>query len=402
MAEPKKLSLGVQSFSRLIEEGYIYVDKTEYIYDLVRRNSYYFLSRPRRFGKSLLISTLAELFSGNKELFKDTFIASTNYEWKKRSVIELDFSTLSSESPEDLKQSLLRTLEHHANAHGIDVSKDTSIELRTVALVKGLAVNHKVVILVDEYDHPLLNTIEDLARFEKCRDVLRTFFTTLKSLNKHIDFTFITGITKVSQTSIFSGLNNLIDISLDPQAAKLLGYTSEEIVAHFKPYLVELSKGTNKTLEENLDEIRYWYNGYQFAHTSSLYPENSMKVSNPFSVLNCLRVRAFENYWFETATPSFLMHLMKVKNYSIFDVEEAQVNIDETKAYDFDQIQLIPLLWQTGYLTIENYNEQTKNYKLRYPNAEVRVAFLKHFIHYLTGAKGSVVSDYSIQLKNAL
>ncbi len=296
----------------------------------------------------------------------------------------------------------MRKLERIADLYNIDVSKDTSIELRTVALVDGLAAHHKVVILVDEYDHPLLNHINDRVVGEQCRDILRSFFTTLKNVDKHIDFIFITGITKFSKTSIFSGLNNLKDLTLDPRAARLLGYTSEEIIAHFEPYLYSLSQSMGTSITESLEEIRYWYNGYQFAHATPFFPENSLKVYNPFSVLNCLADGTFLNYWFETATPTFLMHLMKSQNYSIFEVEGAIVHVDETKSYDFDQLQLIPLLWQTGYLTIESYNERTRNYTLRYPNEEVRAAFLKNFIHYLTGTKGALVSDHSIKLKDAL
>lgn len=403
MAGLKKLSIGVQSFSKLIEEDFIYVDKTEFIYKLIKRGSYYFLSRPRRFGKSLLISTIKELYSGNRKLFESSFIGQSDYEWPEHPIIHLDFSALSSKTGNQLEHDLLRNLERIAHHYGIDVSKDTSLPLRAVALVQGLASKkNRVVILVDEYDYPLLNNIENLKLAEECRDVLREFFTALKNLDDYIELIFITGITKFSKTSIFSGLNNLKDLTLDPRAAKLLGYTAHEIIASFKPYLEEVAQSTDQDLEEIMEGIRYWYNGYQFTEATAQTPEESVKVYNPFSVLLFLNDGKFLNYWFESGTPTFLIHLIKNQNYPVFSIEGAEVNVEETKSYDLDQIQLLPLLWQAGYLTIEDYNPQTRNYKLGFPNAEVRTSFLTHLMRSFTGNNIATIANYAAQLKNML
>ncbi len=375
MSALKKLSIGVQSFSKLIEEDFIYVDKTEYIYKLITKGSYYFLSRPRRFGKSLLISTLKEIFAGNRKLFESTFIAQTNYQWEEHPIIHLSFSLVSSKTAQDLERDILRSLERIGQRYGIDIRDEISIPMKMVSLVERLAFTHKVVILIDEYDYPLLNNIDNLELANACRDVLRNFFATLKDLDDYIEFIFITGITPFSLTSIFSGLNNVKDLTLDPNAAKLLGYTSEEIVASFQPHLIKHSKKSGHSVEKLLEDIQHWYNGYLFSEENEGESSTSLKMYNPFSVLLYLADGKFLNYWFESGTPSFLVHLIKTQNYAIFDIEGSEVNVAETRSYDLEKIQFIPLLWQTGYLTIKNYNPDSKNYTLAFPNEEVRTSF---------------------------
>ncbi len=397
----KKLSLGMQSFSRLIENNCIYVDKTEIIHTLIEAGSYYFLSRPRRFGKSLLITTLKELFSGNKKLFKSTYIASSDYEWSEHPIVYLDFSTLSLKSPEDLELDLLRSLKKIAKHYGVEVDEDVSIPMRTVSLIEQLAPKGKVVVLIDEYDYPLVNNIDDQEKAQAYREVLRSFFTPLKYVDEHIKLVFITGITKFSKTSIFSGLNNLIDLTLDDRAAKLLGYTADEITTYFPSYLEQHAQTSNCSKEELLKAIQYWYNGYQFAWKDSSSNE-SLKIYNPYSVLLYLSSGNFLNYWFESGTPSFLIHLMKTQEFPIFDIQDSEVHIDEIRTCDLDKVRLLPLLWQTGYLTIKSYNSETRNYTLAFPNEEVRVSFLNHFMRYLTNTKIATLSNYALKLGKAL
>lgn len=401
MSPIKKLSIGVQSFSKLIEEGFIYVDKTEYIYNLLMQGDYYFLSRPRRFGKSLLISTLKEIFLGNKHLFKGTFIANSSYTWHEHPVIHISFSSLSSSTATDLEQDIIRALERIAARYSIDLSRDKSIQMKLTSLVEQLSHKGKIVVLIDEYDYPMLNNIENIELAEICRDILRNFFATLKDLDDYIRFIFITGITKFSRASIFSGLNNLKDLSLDPQAARLLGYTTDEISTFFKPYLTSISEKSGKSTVEILEDVRFWYNGYQFTESQNR-SDQSLKVYNPFSVLLYLSDGRLLNYWFETGTPSFLMYLIKTKEYPVFALEGAEVNINETKSYDIHDMHIVPLMWQAGYLTIESYNPETKNYKLAFPNEEVRTSFLSNFLYSLTKAKESLLSNYTVKLTQAL
>jgi hypothetical protein len=391
----KQLSIGVQTFSKLIEEEYVYVDKTQYIHSLLQRGSYYFLSRPRRFGKSLLISTLKELFAGRRELFANTFIGQSDYKWSENPIVHLDFSGLSSKSPHDFERDLLRTLQLIGASYTIDLSGEVSVARKTAVLIAELAKVNRVVVLIDEYDYPLLNNINNLNVADGCRAVLREFFTTLKTVDAHIKFIFVTGITKFSKTSIFSGLNNLKDISLDPIAAGLVGYTLNEIQSFFDEYLELRAGDSGKSREALLETIRFWYNGYQFSE----YP---LKVYNPFSVMLYLSDGKFLNYWFDTGTPTFLAQLIQEQNFPIFSLEHAEVNVAESKSYDFDQIELIPLLWQTGYLTIQSYNADSKNYTLTFPNEEVRTSFLHYIIKYLTGAQVSLVTNYSLELAHAL
>lgn len=370
--------ISVQTFSKLIEEDYIYVDKTEYIYNLIQRGNYYFLSRPRRFGKSLLISTLKELFSGNRKLFEGTFIATKEFEWQKHIILDADFSALSSKSAEQLEHDLLRHLEQIAEYYGVDVIKDTSLPLRTVSLIEGLARKNNVVVLIDEYDYPLLNNIENLVQADACRELLRTFFTAIKKADAHLEFIFITGITKFSRTSIFSGVNNLKDLTLNADAAKLVGYTAQEIAHFFKSYLQTQAAKNEQSLSQLMEGIRFWYNGYQFAEATRQEPAEALKVYNPFSVLLFLADGKFLNYWFESGTPALLVYPIKAQEYPIYAIEGSEVSADETKSYDLDKIQLVPLLWQAGYLTIIGYNPGTKNYKLGYPNEEVSTSFLNY------------------------
>ena len=403
MVKRKKLPIGLQSFKKMIEDSYIYVDKTEYIYDLIQTGKYYFLLRPRRFGKSLLLSTFKELFSGNQELFEGLYIAGTDYNWKKHPVVMLSFSEMLSKDAQSLEKDIEWSLLEHAKHYDIDISDAPTIKSKLIALVRRLATTKdKVVVLVDEYDYHLINNINDPIGAEACRKVLHDFFSVFKDLGEHLRFIFVTGVTKFSKTTIFSGLNNLDDLTLMPQASLLLGYTHDELKTYFMPYLEELAKKTDTSVDTVLKELKRWYNGYVFSEESFYDTPAAPLVYNPFSVLLYFKHKKLVNYWAGTGTPGFLVHLIKTQGYTITQIEGSEVNIDETKAFDIDTIRLLPLLWQTGYLTIESYNPTTQNYTLRYPNLEVKTSFLGYFMSYLTDKGIADVKNYTTKLNQAL
>lgn len=391
----KKLPVDVSSFKHMITEDYLYIDKTEYIYNLVTKGRFYFLSRPRRFGKSLLISTLKELFSNNRSLFTNLWIDKSDYAWQEFPVINLNFSFLSIENSHELKISLEWALDSIAIEFGIDVSKAPSPGLKLEMLVKALSQKNKVVILVDEYDYPLINAIENKKVAEANRKVLKNLFSAIKGLDEYLRAIFITGVSKFSKTSIFSGLNNLDDLSLDPLADCLLGYTPQELNHYFSTHIQELAKTENQPIATIQLEIQRWYNGYRFSKDPST-------VYNPFSVLYCLKKKNFENYWFESGTPSFLIELLK-QNYSSLEfIEQIELSSDSLGTFDVGHLPIIPILFQTGYLTIHDYDKVTKKYKLGYPNYEVKESFKKYLLAAGTHSDIPTVESTVSQLSFAL
>ncbi len=395
------LPIGLQSFSRLIGEDFIYIDKTKYIHHLTTKGLYFFLSRPRRFGKSLLVSTLEELFLGNRVLFKNLYIDSTNYDWPSHPVILISFATMATQSACDLEQRINWALEEIAKRYGVDIQDAPSVGTKFKSLILKLATHNKVVVLIDEYDAAILKNIENVEVADACRTVLCDFFSALKDVevDKQLRFVFITGISKFSKTSIFSGLNNLQDLSLDPRAAQLLGYTSEEIKTNYAHHIEAISKKTGKTSEEILEQIKFWYNGYQFVDPA-VVPD--AKVYNPYSVMLYLQTGIFDNYWFDTGTPSFLMRLLKKQDYPLSSIEGSAIHISQTKSYEIVDIKLVPLLWQAGYLTIESYNAATKNFRLAFPNEEVRNSFFENVMTSLTEVDPSLVSSAVNRLSEAI
>ncbi len=384
----------------MIEGDFIYIDKTSYIYDLIKGKAYFLLSRPRRFGKTLLVSTMQEIFLGNRELFKGLKIDSTDYSWHTYPVVIISFATMAIKSADVLRQALDKTLKNIAKRYDVEIEDEPTLGMRFKSLILALAKKGKVVILIDEYDTAILKNLEDFNVADACREVLGEFFSALKDLevDKQLRFVFITGITKFSKTSIFSGLNNLQDLSLDPRAAKLLGYTSTEIETNYSAYLEDLSQTSGTSQEEILDLIKFWYNGYQFVNPTLM----DAKVYNPYSVMLYLQNREFDTYWFDTGTPTFLMKLLKLHDYPILTIDGAKIHKSETKSYDIKEIKLLPLLWQAGYLTIESYNPKTKNYKLKLPNEEIKVSFLEHVMESLSSVKPSILSSIVSKLSQAL
>lgn len=378
----KKLSLGIQDFEKLVSENCIYVDKTQYICQLIKEGSVYFLSRPRRFGKSLLISTLENLFKGEKKLFKGFYIHD-KIEWQQHPVIKIDLSLIYYESPKDLKQSLLLYLKELAAEKKITLTgsnyKDCFREL-----IKKLSVDNRVVVLVDEYDKPIIDFITSPQTCIQIRDVLKNFYGVLKGMDRYIHFVFITGVSKFSRTSIFSDLNNLNDITMHQKYTQLLGYTDDELDQYFAGYVKKLSDVNNISMEEVKEKIKLWYNGYNWGDQQNVY--------NPFSILNLFDHLEFKNYWFESGTPTFLINLMREKSYSLPELENLVMFESSFGAYEVDRLKLEALLFQTGYLTIRKIltDDLEKYYKLYFPNFEVKNSFLNQlFAVYIAKTTGS-------------
>ncbi|MDR2544419.1 MAG: AAA family ATPase [Methanobrevibacter sp.] len=327
----KKLPVGISTFSKIIKDNYIYVDKTEDIYNMVSTGEIYFLSRPRRFGKSLLLSTIEELFNGNKELFEGLYIYD-KWDWDNSyPIIRLDFGNISHKSPEQLENSLEDFINQTAREYSIKLN-NTIITNKFEELIKEIHEKHdkKVVILIDEYDKAINSHIYEIEIAKKNRDVLRDFYQVLKANDRHIEFLFITGVSKFVKTSIFSELNNLDDITVHPNYTKICGYTKEELELNFKDYIKEISKKKDIKEEKFLSNIKYWYDGYSWDGKNFLY--------NPFSILKVLSSGKFFNYWGETGAPKIVMDLIKTANIDM------DVFTDE-KIVSYDFPVLILKIW---------------------------------------------------------
>ncbi len=366
---PKELPIGIQDFPKLILGNNIYVDKTEYYHRLITKGNYYFLSRPRRFGKSLLISTLKAIFDGDRALFQGLWIED-KIDWEPRPVIKLDFTQISKRAI-DLDEGIRLELVAIAQAYGLELAESTNAG-RLVELVRELGKDQKVAILVDEYDKPLIDNIDDLDLVNQNRQKLKNLYSVLKGLDHSIAFLILTGVSKFSQVSIFSDLNNLNDITLDEDYASMLGYTQQEIQDNFPTYLDALKSRFAGSPLDVMAEMKTWYNGYSWDGENFVY--------NPFSILNLLSKRRFQDYWFATGTPTFLMKLIRKGRYGIFDLVDKEVSLQAFNTFDFEAIEIKSLLFQTGYLTIKKYNQFDQSVTLDFPNKEVANAFSFHLL----------------------
>ncbi|MCP4351848.1 MAG: ATP-binding protein [Desulfobacterales bacterium] len=388
MIEPF-LPIGVQNFERMRTGNFLYVDKTQYIYEMLRPGQgFYFLSRPRRFGKSLTVSTLRYLFQGKKELFDGLWIADgTEWEWKPHPVVLLDFNGISHDNPENLKLSLQRSLMKTAERY--DLLSDASLlkdQFKELILSLYSKTGTPVVILIDEYDKPL---IDHLGKGEKAleiakanREILKYFFGVIKDgeVSTALRLVFITGVSKFSRVSIFSELNNLEDITMSESYADMLGYSQEEVEKYFTPYIRQLSKKTGKPVTETREMLERYYNGYRFS-------KRDIRVYNPFSVLSALKQEDFRNYWFETGTPTFLVNLLKELDYPVAKIENLQLDEQIFSVYEIERLQPEALLYQTGYITIRDIEDNI--YSFQYPNQEVRISFLKFLVFSYIPGNGS-------------
>lgn len=362
----KELPIGVQDFRELRQADYLYIDKTKYLKALAR-GKYYFLSRPRRFGKSLLISTLEALFSGQKELFEGLWIED-QWDWTQcHPVLKINFSSIGYQT-HGLEKALCLTLEKLAQKHQI-TRRHTDYILGFQELIEKLAEKSgRVVLLIDEYDKPIIDYLDDLPKAQAHRQILKGFYSILKEADPQLRMIFLTGISKFSKTSIFSDLNNLQDLSLHPRFNAMLGITQEELERDLSPYAEPMLKDYASP-EAFYQKVRLWYNGYNWTGEEKLY--------NPFSILNFFHSQKFRNYWFETATPSFLITLLRKQN--VYALSEKIVDFSAFSSYELDRISAITLLFQTGYITIKEEMEMGL-VKVGYPNREVEESMLNYLV----------------------
>ena len=384
MSDIRKLPIGVQSFEDLRVKNFIYIDKTEYVSKLVAENKVFFFSRPRRFGKSLFLSTLKAYFLGKKELFKGLYIEDAEQKqaelegreaWIKYPVLYLDFTGGIYDTSEGLLNRFLSFFNEYE-----EIYKSTGLDIpdRFKNLIKKIyeTTGKQVVILIDEYDKPLLETmIINEPLNEEYRRILKGFYGVIKACDEYIRFAFLTGVTKFSKVSIFSDLNNLRDISMLPEYDAVCGITQKEMEEVFRPEIIELGKAQNLTEAETLAKLKQKYDGYHFS-------ESSVNVYNPFSLLNVFAGKVFRSFWFSTGTPTFLVRtLQHQKEICIRDIlENAEMSENALQDYRPDMNNPIPILFQSGYLTLKDYDERMGLYKLGFPNDEVKYGFLDNLV----------------------
>jgi hypothetical protein len=370
----KNMPIGVQDFEKLRNGNYLYVDKTALIYQLVSTGSYYFLSRPRRFGKSMLLSTLHAYFSGKKELFEGLAIEKLEKDWVKYPVLHLDLNLIKKGDDKALDSTLNDTLCEWEEIYGTRES-ETTFALRFKGIIQRACqlTGQRVVVLVDEYDKPILQTIDNEPLQEEFRATLKDFYGVLKREDKNIRFAFLTGVTKFSKVSVFSDLNNLEDISLDEPYASICGITDEEIDTVFHPYVQRLATVSKRSYDDVRKELQVQYDGYHFAY-------DSVAIYNPFSLLNTFKKNAFNNYWFETGTPSYLVYLLKKHHFNLEKMATAECDSDVLNSVDSQSSNPIPVIYQSGYLTIKGYDPEFGLYQLGFPNKEVEDGFLKFLL----------------------
>ena len=364
-----KYPIGIQNFEDLRRNGYAYVDKTQFVYKLADEGKYYFLSRPRRFGKSLFLSTLEAYFQGKKELFEGLAIYDLETEWKQYPIFHIDLNTANFREEGSLYTVLNDYLSAWEDKYGTRESEVT-LPLRFKGVIARAAEKEgrNVVILVDEYDKPILQTLQNEKLQEDHRNQLKAFYSVLKTQDRYIKFAFLTGVTKFGKISVFSDLN-LIDISMDYRYVNICGTTEEELKSYFKEGISELASANGDSESETIDKLRMRYGGYHFE-------KNSEGIYNPFSVLNTLAKHRYKDYWFETGTPTFLIELLKEHGYRLPDLNKEQVSAIVMSRMDSSPTNLIPIIYQTGYLTIKGYDERFKKYQLGFPNKEVEEGFL--------------------------
>lgn len=379
----RKLPIGIQSFEDLRKRDYLYIDKTCLIYQIATSGKTYFLSRPRRFGKSLLISTIEAYFLGKKELFKGLAIESLETEWKEYPVFHLDLNARNYNSVEALFGILNQHLEKWEAIYGNEKS-DRSPEERFAYILEKIhtKTNRQVVVLIDEYDKPLLQTIGDKELQEQYKGILKAFYGVLKSADAHLRFVFLTGVTKFGQVSVFSDLNQLKDISMDARYATICGITDKELRRDFQPELEKLAESEGMSYEGVCEKMKRMYDGYHFRH-------NMEGLYNPFSVLNALDSVEFGSYWFSTGTPTFLVELLKTTDYDLRNLEGLELPVNLFADYKADADNPIPVIYQSGYLTIKGYNKEFQSYTLGFPNEEVQYGFLNYLVPYYTGVSSN-------------
>ncbi|MBS1988815.1 AAA family ATPase [Candidatus Dependentiae bacterium] len=400
----KKLPIGEQTFSELINPNTLYVDKTQYLYNLIRQGrGRYFFSRPRRFGKSLTCSTLSAIFSGCKELFKDLWIGQSDYEWVARPVLFFDFSQIDHRAADVLTQGLHSSLDAHAEKYSI-VLKEKLLKAKFAELIQTLGTTKgSVVVIIDEYDKPIVDLINDLEQAELSRNELKDFYGTLKGkdVDANMHFLFITGVSKFSKVALFSDLNNLDDLTNDHRTAALVGYTDQEIDRYLTEHIQAFAEKRGESYEQTRQTLKSWYNGYCFVG-------NNLKVYNPFSMHNCLTKLDLRNYWFTSGTPSFLMKFIEKNPLIAADIEMVEGSFFAESNLDSFTLDLYyqnyrTLLLQTGYLTFaSDYDSNKRGYKVAYPNEEVRYSMTEQIMQFVGGITPENFGEFGDRFRRAL
>ncbi len=389
----KLLTSGIYTFEKLIKDNYLYVDKTEYIWDLISQpTGLYFLSRPRRFGKSLTVSTLETVFNGKKELFKGLSIYNKDYDWKKYPVIHLDFADTDADSPAALKEDISERLQKIADNYKVPL-KGKTIQSQFRQLIYKLSEKNPVVILVDEYDKPILGNVSN-PKVKEILKVLKGFYSVIKGTEGKQRFVLLTGVSKFAHVSVFSDLNNLTDITYDSDYAAMLGYTQEEFEDNFAEYIDQVAKQQNIPRQELLDKLKQWYDGYCFHANGPL-------VYNPVSVAQFfLKKGEFRSYWFATGTPSFLLELAQKTQFDFEQALTEPVSGLVFDSFEIDNLNPLALLLQTGYLTIKGTEEDfgVTLYYLGFPNDEVKSSFDAYLLNYYTKVPKENIEELSVRL----
>ena len=386
-----KYPIGIQDFEKIRNDGYVYVDKTALIYKLADTGSYYFLSRPRRFGKSLLISTMEAYFSGKKELFHGLALEQLEQKWAKHPVLHLDLNSRQYKNLDSLKFELNKHLEIWENQYG-DEYQSRALEERFYHIIGNACekTGERVVILVDEYDKPLLEAIDNEPLQNSFRATLKAFYSVLKTQDRYIKFAFLTGVTKFGKVSIFSDLNNLEDLSMNRQYVDICGISEKELHDNFNDEVALLGEKNGISKAECYAKLEEQYDGYHFC-------QNSEGIYNPFSLLNALKNKDFSDYWFESGTPTFLVQLLKKTDYDLENIEGQELSADKLNSIDGMSYNPIPVIYQSGYLTIKEYDPEFKTYALGFPNKEVENGFINYLLPFYTPSDKEKTSEFFIK-----
>jgi len=382
--------IGIQNFEKIRNDGYLYIDKTALMYQMVKTGSYYFLSRPRRFGKSLLISTLEAYFQGKKELFTGLAVERLEKDWIKYPILHLDLNIEKYDTPESLDNILEKSLTAWEKLYGAEPS-ERSFSLRFAGIIERacLQAGQRVVILVDEYDKPMLQAIGNEKLQKQFRDTLKPFYGALKTMDGYIKFAFLTGVTKFGKVSVFSDLNNLDDISMRKDYVEICGVSDQELHENLDIELHEFAETQGLSYDKLCTKLKEYYDGYHFTH-------NSIGIYNPFSLLNAFKYKEFGSYWFETGTPTYLVKLLKKHHYDLERMAHEETDAQVLNSIDSESTNPIPVIYQSGYLTIKGYDERFGIYRLGFPNREVEEGFIRFLLPFYANVN-KVESPFEVQ-----
>ena len=382
--------IGIQNFEKIRNDGYLYIDKTALMYQMVKTGSYYFLSRPRRFGKSLLISTLEAYFQGKKELFTGLAVERLEKDWIKYPILHLDLNIEKYDTLESLDNILEKSLTAWEKLYGAAPS-ERSFSLRFAGIIERACkqAGQRVVILVDEYDKPMLQAIGNEKLQKQFRDTLKPFYGALKTMDGYIKFAFLTGVTKFGKVSVFSDLNNLDDISMRKDYVEICGVSDQELHENLDIELHEFAETQGLSYDKLCTKLKEYYDGYHFTH-------NSIGIYNPFSLLNAFKYKEFGSYWFETGTPTYLVKLLKKHHYDLERMAHEETDAQVLNSIDSESTNPIPVIYQSGYLTIKGYDERFGIYRLGFPNREVEEGFIRFLLPFYANVN-KVESPFEVQ-----